>query len=254
MFHTRFLSLRRARLGVIVAAAALAGGLLAAAFATGGADPANAATPAKPSGRTIQVVGTATVEVAPDRAILIAGIQVDGDDASATAGIAATRLNNLLRALGAAGIPDERLQTSGLQVDPRYAGDMQERIVGFRATGQVTVTIDDVSKVGALIDAARGAGANSIQPIQWTLKNPSAAQRQALAQAAQDGIGQAGALARGAGVQAGRLLSMSTENQGPEPLYDRAAALAAPGGESTPTAPGLIPVTANVTMVFAMVG
>ena len=67
-------------------------------------------------------------------------------------------------------------------------------------------------------------------------------------------IGQASALARGAGVQVGRLLSMSTESQGPQPYFDRAAAAApAPGGaDSTPTAPGLISLTATVTMTFAM--
>ncbi|MBW8855985.1 MAG: SIMPL domain-containing protein, partial [Bradyrhizobium sp.] len=122
----------------------------------------------------------------------------------------------VLNALKAAGIPDQRLQSSGLQVDARYSGDMQEKIVGFRATGQVTVTIDDISKVGAVIDAARGAGANQIQPVQWTLKNQASSQRDALGEAAQDGIAQAGALAKGAGVGVGRLISMSTETQGPQ--------------------------------------
>jgi uncharacterized protein YggE len=248
------LPLRGARLVGVLATAAVVGALLATLVVRGGTDPANAAT--KTTGdRTIQVVGSGTVEVTPDRAILVAGVQVDGDDASQTASAAATKLNALIQAFRNAGIPAERLQSSGLQIDPRYTGDMQEKIVGFRASAQVTVTIDDVSKVGAILDAARGGGANQIQPVQWTLKSMSAAQRNALAEAAQDGIGQAGAVARGAGVGVGRLLSMSTDNsQGPQPLYDRAALQAAPspGGDATPTAPGLIAVTATVTMTFAM--
>jgi uncharacterized protein len=246
------LPLRGARLVGVLATAAVVGALLAMLVVRGGTDPANAATKTS-ADRTITVVGSGTVEVAPDRAILVAGIQIDGDDASQTASAAATKLNALLQAFRNAGIPAERLQSSGLQIDPRYTGDMQEKIVGFRASAQVTVTIDDVSKVGAILDAARGGGANQIQPVQWTLKNFSAAQRNALAEAAQDGIGQAGAVARGAGVGVGRLVSMSTDNsQGPQPLYDRAALQAAPAADSTPTAPGLITVTTTVSMTFAM--
>jgi uncharacterized protein YggE len=248
----RLFPLRGARLGAVIAAAAVAGALIAALVASSGASPAEAATPSG-SSRTITVVGSGTVDVAPDRAILVAGIQLDGNDASQTASQAATKLSALLAALKAAGIPDQQLQTSGLQVDPRYSGDMQQTIVGFRATGQVTVTIDDISKVGAVIDAARGAGANQIQPVQWTLKSPAASQRDALADAAQDGIGQAAALAKGAGVGVGRLISMTTENQNPpQPLFDRAALAAPSAPDATPVAPGLIEVDATVTMTFAM--
>ncbi len=245
-------SLRRPAL-VILALAAVAAAL-AIALTRGG--PAAAATPPD-DGRSVQVAGTAEVEVAPDRAILAVGVEHDASGAEATRSAGAADLAAVLDALRAAGVAPDHLQSDGLQVEPRYSDQNETRITGYRAQASVNVTLDDLDRVGPVIDAATASGAARVEGVTWTLRDPGRARREALGRAAADGRAQAEALAQGAGVALGSLQSMAvSDGNAPVPV-ESAVKAAAPGASTatpTPVAPGTLSASVSVTMTFALVG
>src|SRR6185437_16820381 len=55
---------------------------------------------------------------------------------------------------------------------------------GYTAANVVQLTLDELPKIGAVIDAATQAGANRIQGIQFTLRDQDAVRAQALREAA----------------------------------------------------------------------
>jgi uncharacterized protein len=240
---------------LLLALGLLAAIVLAALLLDRGGAAAAATTP-DPAARTVQVTGRATFDVAPDRATFTVGVERDADEAEAARSRAARDLAAVVAALRGAGLPADALQGQGLRVEPRYSDPDETRVVGYRASADVAVTVDDVSRVGAVIDAATGAGAARVADVTWTLKDPAAVTRAALARAAQDGTAQAKALAQGAGVALGDLQTMEVGGDDPAPLESDAAyrAVPSPGAPSTPTVVPAGTLTGNVTvtMTFAL--
>jgi uncharacterized protein YggE len=236
----------RAALAAALAVAVIAG--LAVALDRGDAAPAGA------NGRTIQVAGVSSFEVAPDRAIFGIGVERDADSAEAARSQASRAFTSLVAAMRAAGVPAERITGDGVRIEPRYAGENMDRVVGFRATATATITVDDVTRVGALIDAATRAGANRVDNVTFTVKDQGAVRRAALDTAVDNGTQEARALARAAGVGLGALQSMSTVESPAMPLYDvkAAASRAELGGDGTEVPTGRITGEVRVVLTFAM--
>ena len=242
---------RRAALLLLAAGAAA---VVLVLFMARGAGPVAAAADPADADRTVEVTGTGTVDVAPDRAVLSVGVERDADGREAARAAAAADLSRLLDALRGAGVAPEHLQSDGLQVEPRYSDDAETRVIGYRARAAVDVTLDDLDRVGPVIDAAADAGAARVEGVTWTVRDPGAARRQALAAAAADGRSQAEALARGAGVGLGALQRMEVADGGAEPPVaeaDMRAASAAPSAP-TPVAPGTLSAAVSVSMTFAL--
>ena len=71
--------------------------------------------------RTITVSGDAEVASKPDQARLSAGVVSQAETAAAALSANSTAMNRVFTALRAAGIPENRMQTSNFSVQPQYA-------------------------------------------------------------------------------------------------------------------------------------
>jgi uncharacterized protein YggE len=127
---------------------------------------------------------------------------------------------------------------------PREGGEPD--ITGYTATNLVRITIDDLTRVGTLIDAATEAGANRIRSLQFVLKNEGPAHAQALREAAAKARTKADALAFALGVRIGRVLSVTETSPAVVPV--RNVAFARAGAAATPIEPGTIEVRATITL------
>src|SRR5690606_22103383 len=122
------------------------------------------------------------------------------------------------------------------------------KITGYTATNVVRVTMDDVRRVGTVIDAATGAGANQVQRIRFTLADEGAAKSEALRLAARDARAKAASLATALGLRFVRIRAVAEASATPRPFYDlELARVAAP---TTPILPGSIETTATVTLTI----
>jgi uncharacterized protein YggE len=224
---------------LIITSSLLALAAVAAVVRAGDA-PAAAADAAK--GITVQ--GTGSVEAAPTRAELYVAVESQGATAKAALAANGAEMRRVLAALREAGATD--LKTQSVNLNPRYVdtGGVQ----GFTATNAVSATVRDVTRAGAVIDAAVEAGANQISGPTLTHANARELYRQALRAAVADARVSAQALAAASGLTLGRV-SAVVEGGGAMPMPFAVAERAADGG-ATPIEPGQREVSASVTVTF----
>jgi uncharacterized protein YggE len=200
--------------------------------------------------RTISVTSTATVKASPDEAVVTLGVRSEATDSAAAFEQNATDMQAVLDALGAAGIENKDIQTMTVRLELRTLaqGKPSEHRV-FTASNQVEVTIHDLSSVGAAIDAAVGAGADSAQGVRFQLAEPNQVRTDALAQAVRGARAKADALAEAAGTGVQRVVTIQEQTYR-EPVY-RFGALAVPAAVDQVVTTPIVPpdsLQASVTV------
>jgi hypothetical protein len=216
--------------------------VLLAATVPGAASSAAAETT---GGITVQ--GTASVASIPDRAELSFGVESQGETARAALAANAAEMRKVIAAVKAAG--GQNVKTQSVSLSPRY-GERNE-VQAFVATNTVSATTANVTRAGALIDAAVDAGANQVYGPSLTVGDRTEQYRQALRAAVANARASAQALAAAGNVSLGRITAIVENGGAPRPLAFGAADKAMVA-ESTPIEPGTDETTASVTVTFSL--
>ncbi len=219
--------------------------------------PGALAAQMRPEPPTITVNATASVEREPERATLILAVESEATSAQAAAQANADAMTRVLAALRQKGFSGANVRTLSLQLDPVYTQggpNSQEppRISGYRASNMVRIVIDSIARVGGVVDAAIGAGANRVAGLNFELKDPDAARQEALSAAVARARRDAQTVATAAGRVLGPPLSitLSSEQPGPRPMYAGRVLMAQ--NAETPVEGGAIQITATVHVVFRL--
>ena len=224
--------------------------LLAVSFAVPACSSVYAAPPiSSTEPRTLTVSGEGEAKALPDEAQLSAGVVSQAQSAEAALQANRHAMNEVFAELKRQGIPDRSIQTSEFAVNPQYAtGDNPQRIVGYQVSNTVTVTVDDLAKLGGAIDALVHSGANSMGGIAFALRDPKPLMQKAREAAVKDAMERAQTYARAAGLTLGRVTDLS-EGGGsmPRPMVRAMAVMVA---APTPIAAGETASSANVSMTF----
>ena len=125
---------------------------------------------------------------------------------------------------------------------------MGTEVVGYSAFTTVTATIRELGRVGAIIDTAVDAGANTLSGPSLTRGDTDALYRQALRAAYTDARGKAETLAAASGRTLGRVTAIVEGGQVMEPIPFAAAQDAA--RSSVEIAPGTQSIDASVSVSF----
>lgn len=200
-------------------------------------------------GPTITASGHGEARVTPDRATLSIGVQTKAATAAQASADNARRQRAVIDALKSLGITDQQISTVEYSLYPESApttdSDRTPRIIGYTASNTVRVDVRQIDRLGSLIDAALGHGANTINSLDFSSSNEDDARRAALAQAVQRARGDADAMAKGAGGRLGALIEL-TSQAAPRPIqFGARMALAA--GSETPITPGSETVSVDVS-------
>jgi uncharacterized protein YggE len=234
------ISHRAIRAALIVQIAALTAGSTLAAPLAAVSEP-----------RTLTVSGEGSVKAVPDEARLSAGVVTQAPTAQAALDSNRQAMNAVFAELKQQGIPDKSMQTSEFAVSPQYdsQNNAAPKIVGYQVTNTVFVTVDDLSKLGAAIDALVNSGTNSMGGISLTIRDPKPLLRQAREAAIKDAIDRAETDARAAGVTLGRVVSIGDGgSSSPRPVFHAVAF--AKAAAPTPIAAGEETISASVSMTF----
>src|SRR6266511_241965 len=182
--------------------------------------------------------------------VLDLGVRFESADSAAAFAQNAKDMQAVLDALKAAGITDKDVQTTNvsLEQNTQNQGKPNERRV-FVASNSVQVTIHDLSSVGSVIDAAVNAGADSVNDISFQLSNPNTIRTDALSQAVTGARTKAEALARAAGAEVVRVVTIDEQNFRP-PVYNQSLAALPGAGVPTPVVP---PSSLQVSVTIAVV-
>jgi uncharacterized protein YggE len=212
----------------------------------------------RPQPRTLHVTGVGTIEREPERANILLAVESLESTARQASQANATKMDAVLVALRRLGIMPPRVKTISYYLRPEYAADRggrEPRIVGYRAVNMVQVRVDTITRVGAVIDAAIGAGANRVANLSFELRDPDAARIEALRIAVSKARAEAQAIAAAAGQRLGPPLTIHSSYQ-PIPYMDMqrgmaemAAAVPAP---PTPIEPGMVSLMATVSIAYRL--
>lgn len=238
---------------------------LPALFALAALVCAAACSEKKESVRTrLLVTGEADSKVPPDTAVVLLSVVTQSRGALDAQQQNARKSEAVMGAVKAVAGANHEVETSDYGLEPQrdYGGKMP-RIVGYEARNSVSVTTSALDSVGALIDAATGAGANSVDGVSFILRESNGARGRALGDASRQAMQKAEAMAA---AMNGRIVRVVEQREGGFPerptgvvdneasggLSDRnayAGALRAEARARTPVAAGTLNVRSQVFLV-----
>jgi uncharacterized protein len=208
--------------------------------------------------RTLSVSATGTIEREPEQGVILLAVESEAPTAQAAADANAARMSQLVAALRAAGLPDRQIRTQSYELRPEYvrqdrAGE-PPRIAAYRAINMVQITVDTVARMGPIIDAAIGSGANRVANISFRLRDHRAAYTEAVAIAVRNARREAEIIAEAAGERLGPALNINTGGYSPPPapMPGRAVMMDAMERAPTPIEGGTLTVTAHVNIVYRL--
>jgi uncharacterized protein YggE len=199
---------------------------------------------------SIRVTGDAVVTAKPDRALIDVGVLTQEKQSQNASAQNAKQLDAVMAALHKLLGADADIKTINYALNPDY----QYRPMGgksavssYTALNVVRVTVDDLDKVGGVIDAATQAGANHVESVRYTVKDQQVLHSQAAREAAVKARANADALAAALNLKITRIVSVDegdASGPGSEASDPRDPAGAAPA----PVQSSSFVVTANVTL------
>lgn len=185
--------------------------------------------------QTITVNGTGFAKVAPDRATLQMSIVAREPTLAAAQKAAADVTSKVLKMTDRMDIDRDRVDTTAASVraDYRWNREKEEQeLRGYIAERQIVVEIEDLEKLGALVEGAVGSGVNQVSPPRLDSNKRRETYRLALRAAAQDAKANASQLADALGARLGPVVSIDTRTNEPRPPVPYAANVRSMAAES----------------------
>ena len=210
-------------------------------------------TPAGSAANTVTATGSGTSQATPDTAEMSFGVTRHSSDSKTALSDASKVAEAITAALVKAGVDSKDIQTQDVSVYPQTVDQNGKQVVaGFDAAIAVRVKARDLAKLGDVITAGNGAGADNINGPTLTIADPAPTRAKAIDKAVADARKTAEAMAKAGGKSVGGVLSMSTSDvsSAPGPFYDTARAAGA--AKSVPIEPGQLDITVTVTVVFEL--
>ena len=167
-------------------------------------------------GATITVSGSASVTLKADYAQVSVGVSTKAPTVDEASRKNAEAIHAVIAALKEAGVQEDDIATSNYSVyaEYDYSSFGGQKLTGYNVSNQLDVIIRDMEHIGATLDKATAAGANTIHSIQFLSTQADAAQDEAIVYAVQDAMRRAELLAKAAGLQLGSIVSISDSTTG----------------------------------------
>lgn len=205
---------------------------------------------------SVSVTGSGAVMIGPDAAQASIGVEIVGTSLSEALSSSNAATADVLDALRAAGIVDEDIQTASFSVQTMQDFDDQGNptaIASFRVSNIVSVVIREIDSVGAVLDAAVSAGANTIYGVDFIVIDSGDAVSQARQLAVQDATAKATELAEAAGLSLGPVILIQEISSAPPVAFAADEAVGTGGARSVPIESGRSTITVQVAVEFQLV-
>ncbi len=201
--------------------------------------------------RTLTVTGQGTVRIPTTLTNVNLGVEIQGKTATEVQNNVAQRTSSLVDFLRSR--PIERLQTTGIRLQPNYKYDNnQRRLIGYTGTNTISFRVK-TEEVGSLLDDAVKAGATRIDRISFTAEETaiSDAQKEALKLATVDAERQAEAVLSSLNFQSQEIINISINGaNAPQPQIMRSPEIVmnSTAADSTPVIGGEQTIKAMVSL------
>jgi uncharacterized protein YggE len=230
--------------------------LLVALLAASTARLAQAQEPAavNPLQPVVVTTGQAIINAQPDRAFVTIAAESRSRNSAEAQKLNADAMTAVLQKIQQTGVPKEAIRTIGYELQPEFDyANGRQTFRTYVARNTVEVRLDNIDRVGAVIDAAGTGGATSIGGIRFDVRNRETLERDALRQAVTDARARADAAASGAGRAIDRVVRIEEAGvqvpEYPRPMMRMAATEQV---ASTPVVPSTIEIRARVTLTASL--
>lgn len=159
--------------------------------------------------RTVQVSGTAVVNILPDRALIHLGVQSNGETPKEAQVKNTTTISKVIKAAKALGVDSKDISTDQYMIEPLYEDYDSLQIKGYRTHNVISITMREVDQTSTVIAAALEAGANQIVSVEFYTSELRKYRDQAREMAMKAAAEKADALAHAAGATRDCVLNVS---------------------------------------------
>jgi len=207
----------------------------------------------KPPMRTLNVNGSAQVQLPPDIAYISIGVHTEHENASKAVSQNSAQATRVMDAIKAMGIEAKDIRTTNFSIYPQQQYGQNGEMLGIKyiVDNTVYLTLRDLNKIGDVLGTATEAGANSIGGIQFDVADKTTVLTQARKTAVENARQMAAELAQSAGVTLGDIQSINFNSYYPTPVYAEAK-----GGDmaamapSIPISSGTLTISVDVYIVY----
>ena len=201
----------------------------------------------------IVVTGEGIIKATPDQAWISIGAESRSKVSKEAQQRNADAMTAVTQRLAAFGITKDAIRTTAidLQFEFDYANGKQTPR-GYVARNTIEVRVDDLAKLGDVLDAVVAFGATMIHGLRFDVKQRAEAEANALQAAVKDAMAKAQAIATGASRPLGGILRIEElgDVRGPVPMM-REYAMSAQANP-TPVAPGELEIRAQLRVTVAI--
>lgn len=201
----------------------------------------------------IVVTGDGVVKATPNQARITIGAESRSKTSKDAQQRNAEAMSAVQQKLLAFGIAKDAIKTTAIDLQLEFDfTDGKQTPRGYVARNTVEVRVDELPKLGDILDVVVGAGATTIHSLQFDVKERDQLVAAALQAAVKNALSKAQAIASGSGRTIDRVIRIE-ELGGNEPVpMMRQFAMATRAEASTPVAPGELEIRAQVRLTAAI--
>ncbi|MEM7524719.1 MAG: SIMPL domain-containing protein [Pseudomonadota bacterium] len=209
--------------------------------------------------RLLTMEGVGYASGPPDLATIRIGVETRAEEAEEALAENSGAAGKLIAEAKARGVAPRDIQTSNLSIYPIYADrgrtTPQEapKLVGYAVSNEVVLRIRDLAEMGATLGGLVSAGANQMRGISFEIDDAAALLDDARRAAVADARRKAEVFAAAAGVDLGRIISIS-EGGGGGPAPYAAELRSFADSAAVPVEAGETTVSARVRIVWSIGG
>lgn len=206
--------------------------------------------------RIISVTGTAEIKVPPDEVQLTLGIDSHDKDLVVAKASNDQRIKKLMALAHTAGVEAKYIQTSALTMGPEYTDEKIPKLLGYRVSQTVAVTLTDVSKYEDLMTGFLKVGVNRVDGIDFLVADPRKYREDARLKAVRAAREKANKMAAELGQSLGKPWELTEEAEPDRTAYLNANFQGRSGGmpeqEASTIAGGEVTIRSTVRVSFQL--
>jgi uncharacterized protein YggE len=204
-------------------------------------------------GPHVVVNGEGIVKATPNQAWVSIGVESRSKQSNEAQARNAQTMTAIQQKIAALGIPKESIRTTAidLQLEFDYA-DGKQTPRGYVARNLVEVRVDELARLGGILDAVVGSGATVIHGLRFDVKERPQVEAAALQSAVKEAMAKAQAIAAASNKIIDHVMAIEETSAGERPPMPRQYAMAARAEAATPVAPGELEIRASVRLTAAI--
>lgn len=203
---------------------------------------------------SLSVSGHGSVQGVPDQATIALGVTTHATAAQEAQETNASASQRIRAALAAFDLEARDIQTQNYHFGPEYSYEDAQRgtILGYTVNHTLLVRIEDITRIGEIIDAALANGANNVTDLTFSIRDPRALRQEALTSAVKDAREKAEIMARAMGKRIVGVISVSENPSAMSPHPMERLMFGASGADDTFIESGILTLTADVRVDFRL--